>query len=63
MTWHEFLLLIINEVIDLVATILVVKLFKHVNRLCNFNNSQMADRYVKHNCCLNKIWKVHVMSF
>ena len=33
MTWHEFLLLIIHDVIILIAIILVVRLVKHVYRL------------------------------
>ena len=44
------MILIIYEVITLIAIILVVKLVKHVHRLCNFNNVQMADSYVKQNC-------------
>ena len=50
-TWHEIMLLIIYEVIILTAIILVVKLVKHVYRLCNFNNLQMPDSYVKQNFC------------
>ena len=50
-TWHEIMTLIIYEVIILIAIILVVKLVKHVHRLCNFNKVQMPDRYVKQNCC------------
>ena len=30
---------------------MVVKLVKHIHRLCNFNNLQMPDSYVKQNCC------------
>ena len=37
-TWHENMTLIIYEVIILIAIVLVVKLVKHVHRLCNFNN-------------------------
>ena len=37
--------------IILVVIILVVRLAKHVYRLCNCNNSQMPDSYVKQNCC------------
>ena len=47
-TWHEILILVLYEVIIIV---LVVKLVKHIYRLCNFNNLQMSDSYVKQNCC------------
>ena len=50
-TWHEIKILIVYEVIILIAIVLVVKLVKHVHRLCNFNNLQMLDRCVKQNCC------------
>ena len=50
-TWHEIMILIIYEVIILIAIVLVVKLVKHVHRLCNFNNLQMPDSYVRQNCC------------
>ena len=50
-TWHEIMILIIYEVIILIAIVLAVKLVKHVHRLCNFNNLQMPDSYVKQNCC------------
>ena len=50
-TWHEIMILIIYEVITLIAIVLVVKLVKHVHGLCNFNNLQMPDSYVKQNCC------------
>ena len=33
-TWHEFMILIIYKVIILIAIIVVVKLVKHVHRLC-----------------------------
>ena len=39
-TWHEIMILIINEVIILIA-IVFVRLVKHVYILCNFNNLQM----------------------
>ena len=45
------MILIIYEAIILIAIVLVVKLIKHVYRLCNFNNLQMPDSYVKQNCC------------
>ena len=45
------MILIIYEVIILIAIILIVRLVKHVYRLCNFNNVQMPDSYVKQNCC------------
>ena len=51
LTWHELLILIIYEVIILIVIILVVRLVKHVYRLCNCNNLHMPDRYVKQNCC------------
>ena len=35
MIWYENFIIIIYEVIILIAIILVVKLFKHVYRLCN----------------------------
>ena len=44
-------MLSIYEVIILFAIVLVVRLVKHVYRLCNFNNLQMPDSYVKQNCC------------
>ena len=43
MTRHEILIIIVYEVIILIVSDLVVKLFKHVYRLCNFTNLQMAD--------------------
>ena len=46
-TWHEIMILIIYEVIILIAIVVVVKLVKHVQRLCNFNILQMPDSYVK----------------
>ena len=51
LTWHEILILVIYEVIILIVIVLVVKLVKHIHRLCNFNNLQMPDSYVKQNCC------------
>ena len=45
------MILIINEIIILIATVLVVKLVKHVHRLCSFNNLLMPDSYVKQSCC------------
>ena len=56
MTWQDILILIMYEVIILIAKALVVRFIKHVYRLCNFNNFQMPDRYVKQNCCPIKIW-------
>ena len=50
-TWHEIMILTIYEVIILFAIVLVVKLVKHVHRLCNFNSLQMSDSYVKQHCC------------
>ena len=50
LTWHEILILVIYEVIILMVIVLIVKLVKHVHRLCNFNNLQMPDSYVKQNC-------------
>ena len=50
-TWHEILILIIYEVIILVVICLIVRLAKHVYRLCNFNNIQIPDSYVKQNFC------------
>ena len=50
-TWHEILILVIYEVIILIVIVLVVKLVKCIHRLCNFNNLQMPDSYVKQNCC------------
>ena len=41
------MILIIYEVIMLIAVVLIVRLIKHVYRLCNFNNLQMPDSYVK----------------
>ena len=43
--------LIIYEVIILIAIVLIVRLVKHVHRLCNFNNLQMPDSYVEQNYC------------
>ena len=54
-TWHDIVILIIYEVIILIAIVLVVKLVKHVHRLCHFNNLQMPDSYVKQNCCPNRM--------
>ena len=45
------MILIIYEVLILIAIVLIVKLVKHVHRLCNFNTLQMPDSYVKQNCC------------
>ena len=45
------MILIIYEVIILIVRMLIVRLIKHVYRLCNFNNLQMPDSYVKQNCC------------
>ena len=36
LTWHEILILVIYEVIILIVIVLVVKLVKHIHRLCNF---------------------------
>ena len=49
--WHEILILVIYEVIILIVIVLIVKLIKHIHRLCNFNNLQMPDSYVRQNCC------------
>ena len=49
--WHEILILIIYEVIILIAIVLVVRSAKHVYKVCNSNNLQMPDSYVKQNCC------------
>ena len=51
LTWHELLILVIYEIIILIVVVLIVKLVKHIHRLCNFNNLQMSDSYVKQNCC------------
>ena len=51
LTWHDILILVIYEVIILIVIVVVVKLVKHIHRLCNFNNLQMPDSYVKQNCC------------
>ena len=45
------MILIIYEVIILIVAVLIVRLIEHVYRLCNFNNLQMPDSYVKQNCC------------
>ena len=50
-TLHEILILVLYEVIILIFIVLVVKLVKHIHRLCNSNNLQMPDSYVKQNCC------------
>ena len=50
-TLHAIMILIIYEVIILIAIVLVVKLIKHVHRVCTFNNLHMSDSYVKQNCC------------
>ena len=49
--WYGIMILMIYEVIILIAICLVVRLIKHVHRLCNFNNLQMPDSYIKQNCC------------
>ena len=54
-TWDEIMILIIYEVIILVAIVLIVRLVKQVYRLCNFNNLQMPDSYVKQNSCQIRI--------
>ena len=51
-TWHAILILAIYEVIILIVMVLVVKLVKDIHKLCNFNNLQRPDSYVKQNCCL-----------
>ena len=51
LTWHDILILVIYEVIILMVIVLVVKLVKHIHKLCNFNNLQMPDSYIKQNCC------------
>ena len=51
LTWHDILILVMYEVIILMVIVLVVKLVKHIHKLCNFNNLQMPDSYVKQNCC------------
>ena len=45
------MILVLYEVIILIVIVLVVKLVKHIHRLCSFNNLQMPDSYVKQNCC------------
>ena len=60
-TWHEILILVIYEVIILIVIVLVVKLVKHIHRLCNFNNLQMPDSYIKQNCCPIKYWEIRVI--
>ena len=49
-TCHDILILVIYEVIILIVIVLIVKLIRHIHRLCNFNNLQMPDSYVKQNC-------------
>ena len=36
--WQQIFIMIVYEVITLIIVVLVVKLFKHVYRLCNFTN-------------------------
>ena len=50
-TWHEIMVLIIYEVIMLIVIVLIVRLVKQAYRLCNINNLEMPDSYVKQNCC------------
>ena len=50
-TWHDIMILIIYEIIILITIVSIVRLVKHVYRLCNFNNLQMPDNYVKQKCC------------
>ena len=50
-TWHEIMILIMYEAITLVVIVLIVRLAKHVYRLCNLSNLQMPDSNVKQNCC------------
>ena len=50
MTWHVILILITYKVIILVAIILVVRLVKHIYRLCNFSKLQMPGIWVKQYC-------------
>ena len=51
LTWHEILMLVIHEVIILMVIVLIANWLKNVHSLCNFNNLQMPDSYVKQNCC------------
>ena len=60
---YEILMLIIYEVIILIAVFLVVRLIMHVCRLCNFNNFQIQDSYVKQNVVQLRFWEIKVMSF
>ena len=45
------MILILYVVIILFSMVLVVRLVKHVYKLCNFNNLLMQDSYVKQNFC------------
>ena len=45
------MILIISEMIILIVIVLIVRVIKHVYRLCDFNNLQMPDSYAKQNCC------------
>ena len=45
------MILIIYEVIILISIVLIVRLVNQVYILCNFNNLQIPDSYVKQNCC------------
>ena len=56
-TWHEILLLIRYEVIILIVIVLIVRLAKHMYQLCNCNNLEIPDSYVKQNSCPIKIWR------
>ena len=60
-TQHEIMILIIYEVIILIAIVLVVKLVTHVYSLCNSNNLQMPDSYVKQNCFPIRMWGIRVI--
>ena len=61
LTWHEILILIIYEVIILMVIVLVVKLVKHIHRLCNFNNLQMPDSYVEQTAVQLECWEIEVI--
>ena len=55
------MILIIYEVIISIAMVLIVKLVKHVYRLCNFNNLQMPDSYVNKIVVQSECWEIRVI--
>ena len=60
-TWHEIMILIKYEVIILIAIVLVVKLFKHAHRLCNFTIYKCQTVMSKKFAVQLKCWEIRVI--